>query len=56
MAEKNIKPGWKIWRFDQMVNNVNVRIDNPSESGMEHYVRSGPVTDHRNGSAKPTAR
>lgn len=38
MAEKNIKPGWKIWRFDQMATNVNVRIDNPSESGMEHYV------------------
>jgi type I restriction enzyme S subunit len=28
----------KVWRFDQMATNVNVRIDNPSESGMEHYV------------------
>ncbi len=35
---KNLKPGWKIWRFDQMATNVNVRIDNPSESGMDHYV------------------
>lgn len=35
---KNLKPGWKSWRFDQMATNVNVRIDNPSESGMEHYV------------------
>lgn len=35
---KNLKPGWKVWRFDQMAANVNVRIDNPSESGMEHYV------------------
>lgn len=35
---KNLKPGWKIWRFDQMATNVNVRIDNPSESGMEHYI------------------
>lgn len=35
---KNLKPGWKTWRFDQMATNVNVRIDNPSESGMEHYV------------------
>lgn len=35
---KNLKPGWKIWRFEQMVTNVNVRIENPSESGMEHYV------------------
>ncbi|MDD2128356.1 restriction endonuclease subunit S [Pseudomonas sp. 17391] len=35
---KNLKPDWKVWRFDQMATNVNVRIDNPSESGMEHYV------------------
>ncbi|SDC44938.1 type I restriction enzyme, S subunit [Variovorax sp. CF079] len=35
---KNLKPSWKIWRFDQMATNVNARIDNPSESGMEHYV------------------
>lgn len=35
---KNLKPGWKVWRFDQMATNVNVRIDNPSESGMAHYV------------------
>jgi len=33
-----LKPGWKVWRFDQMATNVNIRIDNPSESGMEHYV------------------
>lgn len=36
--DKNLKPGWKVWRFDQMATNVNVRIDNPSESGMDHYV------------------
>lgn len=35
---KNLKVGWKVWRFDQMATNVNLRIDNPSESGMEHYV------------------
>ena len=35
---KNLKLGWKVWRFDQMATNVNVRIDNPSESGMAHYV------------------
>lgn len=35
---KNLKPGWKVWRFDQMATNVNARIDNPSESGMTHYV------------------
>jgi type I restriction enzyme S subunit len=33
-----LEPGWKVWRFDQMATNVNARIDNPSESGMEHYV------------------
>ena len=35
---KNLKPGWKVWRFDQMATNVNARIDNPSESGMTYYV------------------
>lgn len=35
---RRLKPGWKVWRFDEMATNVNVRIDNPSESGMEHYV------------------
>lgn len=35
---KNSKSGWKVWRFDQMATNVNVRIDNPSKSGMERYV------------------
>lgn len=38
MAEKQLKPGWKVWRFDQIATNVNQRVDNPSESGMEHYV------------------
>jgi len=33
-----MRTGLKIWRFDQMATNVNVRIDNPSESGLEHYV------------------
>ncbi|MFQ1882125.1 restriction endonuclease subunit S [Aeromonas veronii] len=38
MNSETLKPGWKVWRFDQIATNVNVRIDNPSESGMEHYV------------------
>lgn len=38
MADKATRSDWKVWRFDQMATNVNVRIDNPSESGMEHYV------------------
>lgn len=35
---KKLKPGWKVCRFDQMASNVNARIDNPAESGLEHYV------------------
>ena len=38
MIEQKMKPGWKRWRFDQIATNINVRVDNPSESGMEHYV------------------
>lgn len=38
MTENIVKPGWKIWRFDQIAINVNVRIDNPSESGTEYYI------------------
>ena len=38
MNTEGLKPGWKVWRFEQMAINVNTRIDNPSESGMEHYV------------------
>lgn len=33
-----MKSGWNVWRFDQIATNVNVRIDDPSASGMEHYV------------------
>ncbi len=38
MKTDGLKPVWKVWRFDQIATNVNARIDNPSESGMEHYV------------------
>jgi len=38
MTTQTLKPSWKVWRFEQIATNVNVRIDNPSESGMEHYV------------------
>jgi type I restriction enzyme S subunit len=37
MAEA-LKPGWRRWRFDQMATNVNVRVDDPSEAGVEYYV------------------
>lgn len=33
-----LEQGWKVWRFDEMATNVNIRIDNPAESGLEHYV------------------
>ncbi len=36
--EKALKSGWKVWRFGEMATNVNMRIDNPSKSGMDHYV------------------
>ncbi len=38
VANRLLPRNWKIWRFDQIATNVNIRIDNPSESGMEHYV------------------
>lgn len=33
-----LNSGWKVWRFEQMATNVNVRIDDPAKSGMTHYV------------------
>jgi len=36
--KEQLKNGFRHWRFDQIATNVNVRIDNPSESGMDHYV------------------
>ena len=38
METDGLRPGWKVWHFDQIATNVNARIDNPSESGLEHYV------------------
>lgn len=38
MAKQGLKPGWQVWRFDQMATNVNDRIDNPAEADVEHYV------------------
>lgn len=38
MNERRLKPGWKVWRFDQMALNVNDRIDIPSEAGLDYYV------------------
>lgn len=33
-----LKPGWQVWRFDQMAINVNERIDDPSKADVEYYV------------------
>ncbi|MCC5661426.1 restriction endonuclease subunit S, partial [Nostoc sp. XA010] len=33
-----LKPGWQIWRFDEMATNVNDRINDPSKSETEYYV------------------
>ncbi len=38
MRDATLKPGWQVWRFDQMAVNVNDRIDNPAGAGVEHYV------------------
>lgn len=32
------KPGRKKWRFDQMATNVNDRVDDPSEAGVDFYI------------------
>ena len=26
MTEKNLKPGWKVWRFDQMARHIAERL------------------------------
>lgn len=33
-----LKPGWRRWRFEQMATNVNVRVDDPAEAGVDYYV------------------
>ena len=38
MTDRNLKPGWNSWRFDQIAINVNERIDDPSKSGVDFYV------------------
>jgi type I restriction enzyme, S subunit len=33
-----MKPGWQRWRFDQMAQSINERVDDPSQAGVEYYV------------------
>jgi type I restriction enzyme, S subunit len=35
---EGLKPGWRRWRFEQMATNVNERVDDPSEAGVDYYV------------------
>lgn len=37
-AEKRLKPGRRTWRFDEIATNVNERVDDPSEAGVDYYV------------------
>jgi type I restriction enzyme S subunit len=38
MADMKLRGNWQTYRFDQIAQNVNVRVDNPSEAGVERYV------------------
>ena len=38
LAETRMKRGWRKFRFDEVATNVNERVDNPSEAGVEYYV------------------
>lgn len=38
MSERTLKPGWQVWRFEQMAQNVNDRINNPAEADVDYYV------------------
>lgn len=38
IQDNTLKPGWQIWRFDQMATNVNDRINDPSKADTEYYV------------------
>lgn len=34
----DLKPGWRKYRFDQIAHNVNQRVDDPTQAGVEHYI------------------
>lgn len=37
-TEAQSKAGWRKYRFDEIALNVNERVDDPSEAGVEHYI------------------
>lgn len=34
---QELKPGWKVWRFDQIAFNINDRVE-PGDTDLDHYV------------------
>ena len=34
----DLKPGWRKYRFDEIAHNVNQRVDDPTQAGVEHYI------------------
>lgn len=41
MSNQNLKPGWKVWHFEQIAYEVKDRIERPVDSGLERYVGLG---------------
>ncbi len=37
LATQELKPGWKVWRFDQIAFNINDRVE-PGDTDLDHYV------------------
>jgi len=37
-SSRQLLPGWRGVRFDQMAENITDRVDTPSEAGVEYYV------------------
>jgi type I restriction enzyme S subunit len=37
MTERTLKPGWKVWRFDQIATSIAERIE-PGDTDAEYYV------------------
>lgn len=38
MTEPVLKPGWRVWRFEQMAQSINDRVDDPRTADVEYYV------------------
>ena len=40
MTERVLKPGWKVWRFDQIATSIGKRVE-PGDTDAEYYVGLG---------------